>query len=446
MALGRSPAAGSGTAAGRRLGGSTSFWLLGVLLGFVLFAASAPSPLYPVYQARWHFSAVTLTWVFAVYAFALLATLLTAGSISDHIGRRPALLASLLLDAVAMLVFVGAHGVGWLIAARIVQGVATGVATGTLSAALIDTQPPDRPGLGPLMSSAAPSIGLAAGALGAGAAVQYGPAPRQLIFWLLAAVFLIGALAVLAVPETVPYRPDWATLLRPRIGVPAAARGRFLTITPNIVATWALSGLYLSLGPSTWILLRHNPNRLLSGLPIVALTAAGAVFAVLLRHWSAAALLLAGSGALIMGVAVTLAGLVATSPALFLLGSALAGAGFGPAFTGAFRTLTPLAPPSERAALLTALYVVCYLAFSVPAVGAGFAVTHFGLRHTADWYAAGVIVLAATATAAFAAQQRRLTRPAAGAPSGWPTPTPADANCLPCPGAAATQRAGHAAG
>src|SRR5690242_14377314 len=98
------------------------------MLAALLAASSVPSPLYPVFQDQWHFSDVTLTSVFAIYAITLLAALLTVGSISDHIGRRPTLLAALVLEIVAMLLFAGAEGTGWLFAARALQGIATGTA------------------------------------------------------------------------------------------------------------------------------------------------------------------------------------------------------------------------------------------------------------------------------------------------------------------------------
>src|ERR1700731_3784012 len=54
-----------------------------------LAASSVPTPLYATYQAAWGFSPLTTTVVFGVYAVALLATLLTVGRLSAHIGRRP---------------------------------------------------------------------------------------------------------------------------------------------------------------------------------------------------------------------------------------------------------------------------------------------------------------------------------------------------------------------
>jgi MFS family permease len=67
-----------------------------------LAASSAPTPLYATYQAAWGFSALTTTVVFGVYAIAFLAALLTAGRLSDHIGRRPVLLAGIAGNVLAL--------------------------------------------------------------------------------------------------------------------------------------------------------------------------------------------------------------------------------------------------------------------------------------------------------------------------------------------------------
>jgi MFS family permease len=104
----------------------------------LLASSSAPTPLYPVYQAEWGFSAITTTIVFGVYAIAVLASLLTFGSLSDHVGRRPVLLVALLVQAVTMWVFATAGGVPQLLAARVVQGLATGAAVGAGRAGLLD--------------------------------------------------------------------------------------------------------------------------------------------------------------------------------------------------------------------------------------------------------------------------------------------------------------------
>jgi MFS family permease len=385
-----------------------SFWMLAATLGFLLFASSAPSPLYVVYQQQWHFSPITLTSVFAVYVVALLVSLVFAGSLSDRIGRRPVLLGALLVQLGAMIIFGVADGVGALFAARIVQGFATGVATGALSAALIDLQPAHRPHLGALLSAAAPPLGLAAGALGTGLLVQYGPDPLRLVYWLLVAVFALAIAGVAAMPETVTR--DGGSLraaFRPRIGIPHEVRATFLAVAPVLVATWALGGLYLSLGPSLAVSLLHSSSHVIGGLVIVAVTATGALTSVLVRDHQPVHVLIGGALMLALGIGVTILGLNDQQTALFFAGSVVAGVGFGAGFSGAFKTIISIAPPTERSSLVAAVYVLCYVGFSVPAVAAGVAVTHAGLLATTNVYGSVLVVLALWAAAATLARHRR---------------------------------------
>src|SRR6187402_2999428 len=95
----------------------------------VFFAASAaPTPLYRLYQQEWLFSATWLTAIFAMYAIALLVALLLVARLSDHLGRRPVIGLAIALEIVSMLVFIVAATPGELLAARALQGVATGLA------------------------------------------------------------------------------------------------------------------------------------------------------------------------------------------------------------------------------------------------------------------------------------------------------------------------------
>src|SRR5499425_2782986 len=113
-------------AGARTLSPRASFFLLASLTVSFLAGSLAPTPLYPVYQAEWGFSALTTTEIFGVYAIALLGSLLVAGRLSDHVGRRPVLIVATLVQAVVMFIFATANGVAALILARVLQGVATG--------------------------------------------------------------------------------------------------------------------------------------------------------------------------------------------------------------------------------------------------------------------------------------------------------------------------------
>jgi Major Facilitator Superfamily len=158
-----------------------SFWAAAAI-AFLAFASNAAvSPLYRVYQAEFQFSATTLTLLFAVYIAVLLLALLFLGSVSDYVGRRPVMLAGLAAGAAACGLFLIAHALELLFAARALQGVAVGLIAGTASATLHDLRPRGR--AVPVVSSAAPTGGQALGAIGASALAQYALAPTRLVWW-----------------------------------------------------------------------------------------------------------------------------------------------------------------------------------------------------------------------------------------------------------------------
>lgn len=239
---------------------------------------------------------------------------------------------------------------------------------------------------------------LGAGALGAGVLVQYAPAPLRLVYALLLATFLILALvASLTLPAGGPSRSTVS--LRPHLGLEPGLRGEFARALPCLVATWALGGLYLSLGPSVAAALSGSDNRMVGAAVIALMTGTGGLACLTVRSWPAPTSMLAGCAALASGSAVTLVGIAGTRTAVFFAGTAIAGAGFGAGLLGAFRTLASRASPQGRAGLVSAIYVAAYLAFAVPAVLAGLLTTRLGLLPTAAGYAATVGLLAAVAIA-----------------------------------------------
>jgi MFS family permease len=382
------------------------FWLVAGVFCLMFFAAGAPTPLYGVYQAQLRFSPTTLTAIFAIYALVLLLTLLVFGSVSDYLGRRPVILAALVVTAGACAVFLTANSAGLLFAARALQGVAVGIAIGALGAALIDLQP-EGSGLGPLVTAAAPALGLGAGALGSSALAQYGPAPTRLVWWLLLGVSVAAAAGILAMPEPGTRHAGVLASLRPRVGVPRQARGTFATAVPCLVAVWALGGLYLSLGPSLAAHVTGSRDLLWGGLLVFLLTGVAAGATVASRGVTPRTAMLAGCLILLAGLAVTIASIATTDAGAFLAGTAVTGAGFGLALLGVDRTLIPLAPPGQRASLIAAIFIINFLGLSIPVVIAGVATAHFGLHRTALVYCAAVAALIAIAAVSLILRGRR---------------------------------------
>src|SRR4051812_29804599 len=135
--------------------------------------SSAPTPLYHFYQQSWGLSPAIVTVIFAAYAFGMLASFLTIARLSDYVGRRPMILSALLLNAVALAIFITAGSASALILARIVQGLGTGIALTTLGAAILDTDKVN----GALYNSVTAFLGLMVGSLLGGVLVAFAPLP-----------------------------------------------------------------------------------------------------------------------------------------------------------------------------------------------------------------------------------------------------------------------------
>jgi len=377
-----------------RLSGRPAVFVLASLVVALLASSAAPTPLYAIYQAQWHFTPITTTVVFGVYALAVLAALLTLGKLSDHVGRRPVLVTAIAVHAGALVIFATATGVPALLSARVVQGLSTGAALGTIGAAMLDM---DRE-LGTFANAVAPGMGTASGAIASALAVRFLPDPTHLIYLALIGVLAVQAVAIAAMRETVSRAPGALASLRPEITIPRALRTPVLTAVPVLFAVWALAGLYGALGPALVHALTGSDNVVLGGLSFFVLAASAVIATIVLRRAAARTVMLAGILTLVTGVAVTVTAVSLGSAAVFFAGSAIAGAGFGSGFQGSIRTVVPLAAAHERAGLVSLLYVVSYLGLGVPAVLAGFGVVHGGgLISTARYYGTAVIVLAALA-------------------------------------------------
>lgn len=412
------PAAGAAGAPG-----SSGFRVVGAVLVLLMLSSSVPSALYVLYQQEWGLSSGMITVVFALYAVTVLAGLLLFGSLSDTLGRRPVLAAGLVLAIVSMGLFASAQGLGLLLAARAVQGLAVGLATGAMGAALLELSPSSRPALGAQVNSAGPTVGIGLGGIGAGLLVQYAPAPTVLTYLLLVGAFAVSLIGVARMAESAPGRAGGSggqggsggpgsgrfKIAPHRIHIPAAARGRFAVLILTIVAVWSVGGFYLSLGPHLALSLLRSTNYLVGGATVALLAGAATAAQLLLGRTEALRTAVLGLFGLLGGLGLVLLALGIGSAPVFLVATAVLGAGWGAAFLGAFRALSALAEPAHRGELTAAVYVFAYLAMSVPAVLAGLLTNIHGLQRTSVGFmatVAAVCALALVATLRLAARTR----------------------------------------
>lgn len=353
-------------------------------------SSSAVTPLYHLYQASMQITPLWITIVFASYVASLLAALLTVGGLSDYVGRRPVILAALLLNAAAMILFSEARDVGQLILARVVQGLCVGVGTTAMGAAILDTNR----ARGPLLNSVTAFLGLTVGSLGAAALITFAPDPLHTVYEVLLGLTALTIVLLYVMPESSTRKAGALASLRPHVRVPPQSRTILARLTPANVAAWALGGLYLSLMPTVVATAMGVATPWVGGVVVATLMLSGAIAIATFRDYPARRLILIGTSTLGVGVAVSMIGIEQQQVAALLAGTVVAGAGFGSTFSATLRALLPTAEPHQRAGLLSAFYLQSYLAFSVPAVIAGLSVPRIGLAATAYIYGAVIILLA----------------------------------------------------
>ncbi|MBF6621416.1 MAG: MFS transporter [Patulibacter sp.] len=372
---------------------TAGYWISAAVIGISLFSSCAPTALYDSYREAWGFSPFVLTAVFAAYGLSVLVALVAVGRISDTVGRRPTMLASLALLLVALALFVVADGVGWLFAARALQGLSTGAAIGAAGAAMLDLHPRGDMIRAGRLNGATSTGSMGIGILVAAVLVEHGPWPLRLPFVVIIALVALVMAGVALMPEPVErrerlrLRPAWPH-------VPREIRGAFAFSSMGVFASWSIGSLFLSLGPRLTAIELDTTDKVLASLGVVAVCLAGTLTQLLTGRLDPWRLMAGGSVVLAVGVAATIGSLSLGSGVIFVAAAAVIGIGWGATYLGSLGALTTVIPVAHRAAVMSAMFVVAYLSMSLPALVAGVIATVWDVIPAFRLLGAVVIVVA----------------------------------------------------
>ncbi|MGQ0467638.1 MAG: MFS transporter [Sporichthyaceae bacterium] len=366
---------------------------IGLVMFVIMTAGTLPSPLYPVWSGEYGFGPLTVTVIFSVYVVGVMAGLLGLGHLSDAVGRRPVLLAALAMCAISDVLYLTAGGLPALLAARVFSGLATGLLTGTATAAMVELAPPGAKERAAGLAVITNTCGLASGTVLAGAFAQYLAYPTHLVYVLhlgVVAVAVMGPLLALG-PGT---RGAWAGVRLQKLGVPVEIRATFWRAAFAGGAGFAVMGVVNSLAAVFLAELVDVHNLLLVGL-VVAPVFATVVFGQLggralppAARLPLSCLVLAAAGGL------TALSLNLAQALLFVIAGGLAGFGVGLAIGHGVATINADCPPARRGEANSTFFAVMYAGLSIPVIGAGFAVRQWGLQTGGELFSAAVAVVA----------------------------------------------------
>lgn len=371
---------------------SRDFIIAAAALLIAMVGTTLPTPLYAIYQQRLGFDASWLTIIFSIYAAGVIAALLAVGSWSDQLGRRPMLLAGLLMGAVSALIFLFTDSVGGLLAGRLFSGFSAGIMTGTATVAVIELAPKTWKNA-TLMATAANMLGLGLGPLVAGFTSQYLTDPLHLIFYVHLALLLLAAVGVALIRETVQ-RPKHLQLGIQKPSVPASVRSVFISASIAGFAGFSVAGLFTSMVPSVMIHIMQERGGLLIGAVIGLFFVASICGQALLQRLPKALHMSLGCAGLIVGMMCLGLSIATAQLPLLILAGFIAGAGQGMILRAGMGAVTASSPPDQKAAVTSAFFVVLYVSISVPVVAVGFSVQAFGLPHVGEFFASLVALVA----------------------------------------------------
>ena len=373
-----------------------------VSLVAVFAAVGSTIPLFNIYRAEDGFTNAGISLTVVAYSAATLTTLLVLGRLSGRLGRRPTSIASLTLVLLGCLLLLDVHVIGILIAGRLLMGLGSGLAGSSLTSYIVDTAPARPAWLAAVASSQTVMLGLAVGALGSGALVQFAPWPRELVY-LAAAGFLIVCVALIAVsPETVVRTPGGWRSLRPRVRVPVRVKNLLPVAAAVFLATWATGAFYQAFVPGLVKGQLHSHSPLVTGLVFAAYMGPSALGAPLGGQFTSASAQRVGMSIFLAGWAGIISSIATGTLFLFIAATIVAGVGQGVAITAATHGLLHGSTPADRAPIFSAIYLLCYSSAAIPALISGELSSILSLSQITFGY--GALALVATSYTVLAAR------------------------------------------
>ncbi|MGB6008584.1 MFS transporter [Castellaniella sp.] len=372
--------------------------VMSIALVFALGMAGTtlPTPLYPLYRQTLGLSHLMVALVFASYAFAVLAALIATGPWSDQVGRKPMLAGALATSVISSILFLLSNSLELLLVARVFSGLSAGLFTATATAMIVELAPAGHKQRAAMIATIVNMGGLGLGPLLAGAISEYAPWPLHSVYAIHAMLMLASSVLIRRCPETV-MRPPHPKLRRQGLGVPAGMRATFILAAVACFAAFALLGLLTSLEPAILGKVMGISNRAAIGALVFMVFAASLAGQAGQRalpdrvRWPVACAALA-VGAGFLAVAMALG-----STAYLLCGALIAGLGHGGIFVSSIASVTTDSPQDKKAEVTALLFVVIYLAVSLPVLGLGIAIELIGLQAAGVLFALLVLLLSLAA-------------------------------------------------
>lgn len=359
-------------------------------LAFVYAASAAPVPLYNTYRQTLGLNSSHLSLSAVAYFAGTLISLLIFARLSNYLGRRPVILATLATAAVGCFFFMSVKNVPMFMAGRLIQGLACGLASSTITTYVVDNAPVTPAWLGATVTSGTPNFGLAVGAFGSAAINQVTSGSMTLVYVVLIAA-LVGCAGLIAFgPETVAYSRGAVSSLVPQIRVPKNIRSLLPAASAAFIGSWAIGGFYQAFSSTMAAEQLGTTNTLAAAAIFACMMAPIAIGGSLSGRLKPVAAQRIGMSLFFLCIIAILITLKVGIMIPFLVVTVLAGITQGATFTGSMRGLLDKTSQKDRAGVLSTIYLISYSGAATPSLIVGRISGYFSLLEITAGYCAFV--------------------------------------------------------
>ncbi|MFJ4397049.1 MFS transporter [Pseudomonas sp. NPDC089396] len=362
--------------------------LLAFALCLITLAVNLQAPLYITYADLSGQGATATAVAFSGYVLGVLPVLLALGGLADRVGRRPLILAALLLSMLATLLMLLAPSLQTLGLARLCLGLGTGLASATATAYMGELMGADSSARAANWVTASTSLGFGLGAALTSLFLLRGPSLTPGSFHLQLALAAVALALVWRLPDP---RPTQRSAMLRLPGYPTGS----VVYGLAILLAWACVGLVIALLPG---ILRQHGLSAWSGFSTFCVISCGLLFQPLARRMACAKVTLLGLGILPCSYALLAWGADSGQLGAVLLGAvAASSACYGFIYLGGLAAVNQLAG-REKTRSSAGFFLLAYLGFSVPVIFTGVLSDQLGPR-VALLAFGGVLVLGCAAVA-----------------------------------------------
>lgn len=363
-------------------GSRNAIGLAGAVCALVILyvGSGGPIPIMTYYQETVGLSQGDLSMASTWYLLGTVVSLLFFPRLSDHLGRRPVVLMTLVLAFVGCCMYTVMDSSADLMVGRLVQGVASGLGSSATASYVVEMSSDLPKWVGPAITSSATTIGLSIGTFSSGGIQQFTDLGPSVFFEVVIFALVIIAVAVVAGRETVPRKEGAIGSLRPRLAVPRSAYRMFAASAVIFVGTWSINGFFQSFSSSVVEDSLGGSSAFIAAVIFAALLAPSIFGGIAGRRMDTRSAQRVGYTAFVVCTAGVCAAMWMGN--LFVLAVVLVIAGFcqGIAFTGSVNGLLSEAGVEGRAGMFSMIYLVSFGGSAIPNFVVGLLPDSLGLQ------------------------------------------------------------------